>query len=368
MDSVQIIPHGPKSGTDIVGHTLGPGNECRPYVVRSDLGYYLVPPSEHQKKHEAHGPSEHQKKYEAHGIHSSFSDGEHYFGAKAQYYVIKGSMCSITGTLSADVGTRTFQLAYKCQGGDHYCGLPTQGYAIIMKDKVITVEDLESAKGFKEFNLHDDYKDGIYFWCSGPLKGSGPPTYFVAKQISTWGLQYVTTHDLSKPKETIVSFPEDVIEFLPGGIAFLLGPVSAGWVLLDSIDNKEGDVDLSYKRKAKLRVSYLDSISKSLEQNYELSLESLTNVTPNILGYKLIQAQARFAKVNGGIDIDTKTEEWKKERSVTKAISEKVPPGKVMYIWQYKFNLGEETLLSSSHWKGTKGEMPTEIPDIVKFL
>ena len=365
---VKIVPHDKKSGTDIFSHLHGPNGEHRLYVVRSDIGHFLEPPFENEKD------------FKVQPIHPTFKGGDHYFGGKTREYVIKGDECCSTSSLKSDQYIDTFELAENCKDGDHYCGLAEKGYAIITKKKVLIVQDLrkgnEKEQNAQSITLHDDYANGIYFWYSGKGgKTSAPGTgvkrsaadkegnlgmYFVAMQVTDWGFEYVTTTCLSKPIEKTISFPNKVTEFIPGGLAFLMGPISSKWIHFDSVDNKEGDGDLQYKREMLLKVGYVKAKSNEVEKNWSISDEWSGRI-----GTKLLHAQIKVPKMNGGKGADTSKEDWSGEHSLKKEIGGTVQHGKVLHFWHYKFQMGGDMLLSTSHWKNTKGKRPTEEPEFI---
>ena len=390
---VEIVPHTKKSGTDIFGHSNGPKGEHRPYVVRSDLCYYLE------------APSGEDEKFEVQRMHATFGGGEHYFGAGRREFVIKGDKCCSTSSLKTNSDIKKFQLAANCKNGDHYCGVGEKGFAIITistdpkQSKVLVVKDLKEGSVKEDLKLHEDYQDGIYFWYSEGIesdevepesttskggatskkkvqesvttakkgsdtgKKSEAGTYFVAKQVTKWGFHYVTTTCLSKPMDKKRSFPTHITKFIPGGAAFLMGPVTGNWYFIDSIDNKEGDGDVQYKQEMSLKIGHVRAASNIVEKNWKISEE-----VTNRLGVQLIYAQIKCSKEHGGKSADTSKEDWTDEHAVKKEISGTVPRGKVLYLWQYTFDMGGLTLLSTCHFKNTNGAKPTEEPKFISDL
>ena len=226
------MPHKKARGTDICG-------DVYTTIVRSDLGCYMRCTD-----------LQNGSNIQTHPLHSSCSDGDHYFAYSDRefarvgsdypiYFIIKGTEYRQVINLSTDAEATTGYLHKFCQGGDFYLAFskywaftidPVFFILFLEKGVYRVVSNLEMACGSKwsrydktEYKLHDRCKGGLYYWAQKTI-WSGDIWFYFIKQVDKWGLQFHRTQDLTTDKNgcDIVLHPE-VTKFILGGLPVTMG-------------------------------------------------------------------------------------------------------------------------------------------------
>lgn len=332
-------------------------------IVRSDIGYYLE-----------NTISTHKKPYRVYQMHPSMMGGDHYMRIFLSWWiVVKGNSYRQSQDIDikdCDPGA-VLDIHPNCRGGDHYCATYLDEKKLLQatvifqkKGKYRVVNNspqngnmstpmvLSTDSNAKEGDLHDDYKDGLYFMANGS-------EYYVVKQVDDWGFSYYMTKDLSLPHESRHPFPIESVEFLLGGAGYGKGPSVGTWSYLKYIDNTEGNSPIAWSQEVEMKKGYNKTMSRSFEQHWENSAESEAGVEIGIFN-----AQIKLSATYGGSKVDASDEDWSEEKTTKETISVTVPAKSALYLWQFKFTMDRAgDLLFSKYWKTTSEDKPpTDIP------
>ena len=313
----QIVPRGSKAkGTDICGQ------ESWQYVIRSDLGYYML--SYHIRD---------VKNMEICPLHPTCSWGDHYVGVGSGtkcFYIIKGNSCRCVSSLETDEDSTTFTLRSECVGGDFYMATYDDKFYVIRGSKLVLVEDMKNgASGtVTKKDMHRNCTGGLYYWATRGF------FYFIKPSASVWGFEYHRTRDLTTDSEpTDFTVDPTVAKFLPGGLAVTMGRIFGEWQRLKTIDNEDNSAPLNYRETITKKVGYNKEVVHSVEHNWKLTAKAET---------QLFQTQFSLETSYGGSVMDTTKEAWSEQYEITEDITGTVAPGKVLYIWQYKICMQKE--------------------------
>ena len=399
----RIVPHKEAKGTDIFGTNSGI------WIIRSDLGCYLMPQdkksevpetdnapkgskqpgskegasqprskegasqprskegaSQPRSKEGASKPED--KPYKIMPLHPAHTFGDHYFASfdNTKFCTIKGDYCRTTSSLTTDENSNSFKLHEKCRGGDHYILVPNTVYLIIFEEKRILrgCYDLRTCSHSSDYDLPGYWEGGIYSWHrKKDITVDVPDEWIIcmARQVDEWGFWYdeILFHRVNASKliDSKKSFPLDLINFLPGGLALTMGSISnSSWTCLKSIDNTEGSTDIEWSDEITMTVGHSKSISQQLEHHWDFSCVSDMGITS-----KIVTAQLSLSGAYGGKHINTKQESWSEQRQHKETIRVTVPKEKAMYFWQYKFKLGDQNALFSQHCAFTSENKQPEV-------
>lgn len=192
--------------------------------------------------------------------------------------------------------------------------------------------------------LGDHKKDGINYWCRKSKQADERDTIFIANQADKWGFCYHEEDSLeyANYKGSSKSFPMDMINFLPGGLPFTMGPSTHTWTLLKCIDNTQGETEITWSDKITTRVGYNKSLTEQIERHWDLSSVMDIGITS-----KILTAQMRMPAAYGGKQINTEAENWNEQQEHKEAIAVKIPEKKALYIWQFELKIGEKNMAFS---------------------
>ncbi len=363
----KVVPRCEAKGTDIllVRQIVGAGvATCQyMYIIRSDLGCFM--------RFNLSYPD----KKEFFILHPLCRGGDHYlFLRNYGFYIIKGNSYYQVSDLSTAADAKEGTLHKNCQGGDFYMahneahwlmgfasgGIPCFTIIFSRQGKCRVVSDLCTDADAREFDLHESFQGGLYYWAEDqqtPFFGN--PEFHCLKQVDpTWGLRVHTTGDLkSAAQGDPQPFDPDATNFLPGGLSVTVGPTHGQWHCIDSYKNDD-DVPFTYNRKVTRKVGYKKEVVDSIEHNWNVT----ANVTKTIgmLSESLFKAQISLSGSYGGKKLDSTREEWVEEHSVEENVNVVIAPEKSVYFWQYKIGMGQKDVLSCQHKGITNSSNPPE--------
>lgn len=369
-----IVPRSEARGVDFCG---GTGSDIQ--IVRSDLKCYMSL----SDVHTGEGAT-------VHPLHPSCCGGEHYFatysspglGSKEKnYYIIKGNEFRRVTDLTSDAEARTGVLNRSCQGGDFYIGtskylkatsIPMFIIVFVKKGLFRVVTNLETGvrdpriEWGSEYPLNKEMLDGLYFWGT-KTKTAGRLAFYVVKPVGAWGLQYYCTNNLTTEGEgtgRMSSFHPSVTNFLPGGLGLTKGPTVGGWKLIKSFTNQSSSTVEGMQYEVNMTVGHNKKSLSSIEHNWNLTTSIANEVSAGFTVEKVFEAtvkgQFSLSRSFGGKNIHTTDEDWKEEVKIKESYDiGKFPPGRTVYIWQYKVSLRDtEDILQSKHWAITDTANP----------
>ena len=326
------------------------------------------------------------------------------FSRPLTFYVIKGDSYYSVSDLSTATNAKEGTLHGNCQGGDFYMarhgwgpggdiasiqygnvaasllakGSVPQGvyFTIIFsrRGKFRVVNDLSLCEGLGEYDLHESFKDGLYYWADTqcpdvageiPLlkwfigAPKGRPHFWCLKLDTRWGLRFHHATDLERDSGgENLPFHPDVTKFLPGGLSVTEGLTYAKWECIDTIR-----IDTRAKRTLKVETKrgYKKEVLSSVEHNWNVR----GSVTQNLgtLTEQIFKSQLSLSTSYGGKSLDSTKEEWSEEYTESDELEFDVEPGKTQYIWQYVLGIGKKTVFFSRHRRITDSPtMPDEVP------
>ena len=176
--AAKIVPKREAKGIDFCG------TRTKLYIVRSDLGQYLVT-SDFNKGTDL------SIRY----LHPDCRGGDHYLSYLhsnfSYFFIVYGDHYRrVTDLSTAADMTGDTQLHEKCRGGDCYLATSdlrgftvVPSFIIVFSEKGMyrVVSDLGTAKNMKEYKLHDECKGGLYY-CAAKYFWSGQLWYYFVKQ------------------------------------------------------------------------------------------------------------------------------------------------------------------------------------------
>ena len=209
-------PNMPETKTKVdfcgTGHKL--------YIVRSDLGAYLES-SDFSKGnailrylHPDCRGGDHYLSY----LHAPWSHAFTKIDYESHFLIISGDHYRRVKDLStAEDMTGETRLHEKCRGGDFYLATSTTYFVVIFSDKGVyrVVSDLGTAKGIKDYKLHDVWKGGLYYCAtqSYRLAMATVRYYLVRQEAGEFRFHY--TKDLNLTSASAMqAFHPSVMKFL----------------------------------------------------------------------------------------------------------------------------------------------------------
>uniref|UniRef100_A0A8C5M9N7 Uncharacterized protein n=1 Tax=Leptobrachium leishanense TaxID=445787 RepID=A0A8C5M9N7_9ANUR len=315
-----IVPKKDAPGVDICGV------DKYYYIVRSDLNCYMC--SSNFNKGENLG---------IYSLHPACSNGDHYLAHEDDLFYIKGNSFRRVSNMNKDEGAIVYPLHPSCQGGDHYLSAFGKFYIIYQNQGVYRrTKDMNTYEDGAESSLHPDCKDGLYYF---GIKNY----YYFMKPKNEWGIQYYkcTNFNTNEGGETL-SFHPSVINFLPGGLGITHGPSAGVWNCIKTVKN-DSKTTITWMKKISVTHGFEKDKMSSIEHNWNISTSMVLKTGG--LSALITKSQFTFSTSYGGSSINTERENWKQTSVTEETISMHLQPGQVVYIWQYKLNLGSEAVL-----------------------
>lgn len=224
-----ILPHSKAKGIDICGN----GNPM--YIVRSDLHCYLK--CYYDKKSKSW-------KYDVFPLHPAFQGFDHYVynstvkggGIGPDFILIKDSKFLTVGADLSNANTGGSSavdgepLSAAMSNGENYCYDGSQYYKFYNGGKDCMAAPSLTSENPTHFSVPSSCQNGLYYY------GSFYPANFTIGVLTTnpFGVvQRWVSSDMSQTLPIFVS--SDVLNFLPGGLAFSYGSPIHGWQLLKSL-------------------------------------------------------------------------------------------------------------------------------------
>ncbi|XP_069490139.1 uncharacterized protein [Ambystoma mexicanum] len=334
-----IVPKSKAPGVDLCGV------KDYYYIVRSDMNCYMKSSNFNKGKD-----------LNVYSLHQSCRGGEHYLAYQDDlFYILKGTNYRRVSNMNTDSDAVVYSIHPNCQGGDHY--LSAFGYIYVIfqnKGTYRRVTSLNTDGDAEEYSLHPECRNGLYYW------GVQNYYYFV-KPHDEWGVQYYRCTNFNTNEDgTSMSFHNDVINFLPGGLSLTLGPAYGIWDCIKTMSN-DSQTAITWSKKITRKVGYTREKMSSIEHNWNVSMTA---------SYSAGDLTAAFAKYQfsvtaqyGGSSVNTETENWSEATDVEESVNLTLQPGQKMYVWQYKLGLGKQDVLFCRDMKfDDDPSPPTEIP------
>ena len=379
----RIVPRSEAPGVDFCGTC---GDNPKTMIIRSDLNCYMSVSDVQTGKNAT-----------LHPLHPSCCGGDHYFtssrGMIETHFIIKGDEFRVVQDLTTDENSRTGVLHEKCRGGDFYIGtvkseVQTDGvgwvpkifafsrpaFIIIFTDKRMlrVVSDLETGKIDQKLGLQDEYPlkegmlGGLYYWGTTTRHTQTRErinTFYVVKPVDKWGLEYYYTNSLTGGSERTASFHPSITNFLPGGLGITKGITNGDWILIKSFMNSSSSTVEGMKYEVEVTIGHNKKALSSIEHNWSVSASVSSEVSAGFTIESIFNAtmkvQFSLSGSYGGKSIQTTEEEWKEEVTTRETYDiGKFPPGRTVYIWQYKIGLGNTNIVRSKHWAVTDTPAP----------
>ncbi|KAK2907371.1 hypothetical protein Q8A67_006356 [Cirrhinus molitorella] len=283
-------------------------------------------------------------------------NGDHYIGGDSYFHIIKGNSCRRVTSLMKESDSVVYSLHPSCQGGDHY--FAAHGYFyIIFQKKGIYRRTTNMTKESEEFDLHSNYRDGLYYW--GPPNSKQNGCYFL-KPASEWGVEYCTGPDLSEEEHTAVcGVHPDVLNFLPGGLSVTKGPAIGMLENIETITN-DSNIPVTWKKKIIKKVGYSKEKMAQITQNWKI--EKSASIESGDLAKLITKLQFSFSAAYGGSHVSTENENWKEETEEEELLTFELKPKTSLYLWQHKLCLGQEPVLFCCDLKITSEPNPPASP------
>ena len=375
-NSPMIISRQKAKGVDFCGAV---GN----FIIRSDLGCYM-------SCKDFNDGSE----LSIHPLHQSWSGGDHYLGyyhrpdivgsEYASFIIIKDNeFQEVEIDLSNDnrCGNKKCLHSF-CQNGDHYLGLSKYRlfstdpvFFIIFKDKYRVVSDLETAieskwdiYDKKEYTLHENCKNGLYYWATKAY-WSGDVVFCIVKQVDRWGFQYHVTDDLATDENgKDYSFCNKVINFIPGGMSVTMGPTFGKWEIIESGKASIGIAGSTTEIEFKVGVK--KGVATSIEANWNITtgakIESSVEAGKEGVAKAAIKTEFSFEASVGGKIVRNSEQNWTEETTIKKTIDVgKLKSGSEFFIWQYVLGREKEgVLFRPLLWEVTSTKSPPSKPPL----
>ena len=377
----RIVPRSEAPGVDFCGTY---GDNPKTMIIRSDLNCYMSVSDVQTGKNAT-----------LHPLHPSCCGGDHYFTSsrgffgniKTHFIIIKGDHFREVQDLTTDANSRTGVLHEKCRGGDFYIGtvmldlFPRHVFIIIFTDKRMlrVVGDLERGKIDRKFGLQDEYPlkegmlGGLYYWGTARRHTETREmisTFYVVKPVDKWGLEYYCTDSLTEGSERTASFHPSITNFLPGGLGITKGITNGDWILIKSFMNSSSSTVEGMKYEVEVTIGHNKKALSSIEHNWSVSASVSSEVSAGFTIESIFNAamkvQFSLSGSYGGKSIQTTEEEWKEEVTTRETYDiGKFPPGRTVYIWQYKIGLGNTNIVRSKHWAVTDTPAPPPIDPLL---
>lgn len=334
-----IVPRSEAHGVDFLG------TEDYAYIVRSDLNSYM------RTKNLNEG-----KDIVVYKLHQSCANGSHYLSAGDYFYIIKNNQYRRVKNMNTGEDPHTYALHSDFHGGDHYVSAYGSFYVIYTsKGKYRKTSNLNEGD-YKEYDLDANTKGGLYYW------GTDDYTYFI-EPSSNFGIEYHRTDNLNKDSNSrTYPFHEDIINFLPGGLAIVQGPTYGKWLCITTLDNSNGGTELKQSMKIEHKVGFNSEKMSSIEHNWNVAATYSYSSGDLLKG--LAQHQFSMTLAYGGATIDTSTESYHEQTTTTLQIDVVVLPYSTKYIWQYEVGLGTTELLKTNHFVYTDANTPPKTTPI----
>ena len=225
-----------------------------------------------------------------------------------------------------------------------------------------------------EYNLNKKMLDGLYFW-NTKTKTTGKLAFYVVKPYGRWGLQYYCTNNITTDKEKFsqtASFHPSVTNFLPGGLGITRGPAIGSWKLIESFTNLSSSTVEGMQYEVSKTVGYSKQSLSSIEHNWTMTSTVSNEVSAGFTIQNVVEAvvkgQFSLSRSFGGQSIQTTSEDWREEVMIKESYDiGKFPPGRTIYIWQYKVSLRDTPdILHSRHWAFTDSATPPDTDPLVQ--
>ena len=387
----RIVPRSEAPGVDFCGTF---GVDPKTMIIRSDLNCYMSVSDVRTGKNAT-----------LHPLHPSCCGGDHYFtsysagrrlyglvgGIVETHFIIKGDQFREVRDLTTDENSRTGVLHEKCRGGDFYIGTgrstssaarllsnqaaaAVSAFIIIFTDKRMlrVVSNLETGKIDPQLGLQDEYPlkegmlGGLYYWSTGIRHTETKEiisTFYVVKPVDKWGLEYYCTDSLTQGSRRTASFHPSITNFLPGGLGITKGFTNGDWILIKSFMNSSSSTVEGMKYEVEVTIGHNRKNLSSIEHNWSVSASVSSEVSAGFTIESIFNAAVKYqfslSVSYGGKSIQTTEEEWKEEVTTRETYDiGKFPPGRTVYIWQYKIGLGNTNILGSKHWAVTDTPAP----------
>ncbi|KAL1250497.1 hypothetical protein QQF64_018293 [Cirrhinus molitorella] len=366
-----VIPRSKAKGTDICTF-----NKYY-YIIRSDLGCYMKTSDLNKGSDISIFP-----------LHPACQNGDHYIGGYSCFHIIKGNSCRKVTDLSTDSDAKDYSLHRNCRGGDHYFAAHKYFYVIFQEKGILRVTaDMNLDSDAKEHTLHPNFRDGLYYWGLQikPLPRRSRLfsvtafllfealtveilslaghfcSFFILKPASLWGAQFCTVPDLSKNERTAVySVHPDVLNFLPGGLSVIKGPVIGMWENIKTITN-DSNTPVTWQKKVTKKVGYNKEKMTQITRNWKIA--SSASIESGELARLIAKLQLSFSAEYGGSHVSTENESWNEATEEEEKLTFELKPKESVYLWQYKLGLGQESVLFCRNLTITnEPNPPTEAP------
>ena len=336
-----IVPKSKALGIDICGVNK------YTYIVRSDLGCYM-------RTTDFEAGSD----LVVRTIHPKCLGGYYYLAHEDEYfYIINRDTYRRVTNLNKGTDCVLYTLHPNCRGGDHYISAHGCFY-IVFQERGVYRRTLNMQKDYQgaDFPLHPLSMDGLFYW------GTKEHVHFL-KYKNKADLKWVQTGSLRDSKGiTVHTVSRNVVNFLPGGIAFTNGPTCGKWQYVKSVIN-DSEQPITWIKKINRNVDGdqrggggRNNMSMNIEEGWQVKTrQEAGELTQAILRYQL-SLPPKF----GGSNIIIDEGKWMGETChEDESVSLVMEPAQRIYCWQYKLSLGERDVL---FWRDMKIEYDSKPP------
>ena len=366
-----ILPHSKAKGVDMCGSA----SNGDLYIIRSDLHCYMKRSYDKKSK---------SNKYEIFPLHPAFQDCDHYIysstvkggGIGPNFILIKDSKFLVTGP---DLSMSKFNyggseavdgkpLSAAMSNGENYCYDGSNYYKFYNGGKDCMAAPSLTSENPTHYSVPSSCQNGLYYY------GTIYPSVYTIGVLTTNPFGVVTrlvSSDMTLSTPFFVS-PE-VLDFLPGGLAFCYGRPIHGWQLLKSFENSS-NAKLNWSASITKTIGFSESVFHSLEEKWNVTKSASigTSFENSFLIKASIQAQFSLSTQYGGASVQTNQADWNEQQSTTESLVVDVGPGETAYIWQYRLGFAgmsnsflycRDLAITSSNKPPATGRLPDALED-----
>ena len=326
-----ILPHTKAKEIDMCG---GASQEL--YIIRSDLNCYMK--QYYDKKSDS-------TKYEVYPLHPAYNGCDHYIynstkksgGIGPNFIVIKNSKFLRVGSTLSTINrggveaTDGEPLSSAMSNGENYCYDGKNYYKFYNGGTECVAAPSLTSDNTTHYSVPASCQNGLYYY--GYFS---PNSQIGTLTVNPFG---VVNRGMSSNMGSTLPFFMfyNVVNFLPGGLAFSYGSPIHGWQLLKSFKNSS-NAKLSWSAAITKTIGSSLSAFQSLQQNWSVTKNASigTAFEKDFFIKASVQAQFSLSTQYGGASVQTSQADWNEQQSVTEKVEIDVGPGETAYVWQYR--------------------------------